>query len=78
MPESIAFVGFDDFELASTLRPSINVLQQPVPQIGCAAAELLFERILGSAEQSSKDARELKMLDTHLILRRSCEGVEAD
>lgn len=72
VPASIALVGFDDFELASTLRPSISVLQQPVQDIGRAATELLFERLLGSGDRSSESTRQLKLLDTHLILRRSC------
>jgi LacI family transcriptional regulator len=78
VPESVALVGFDDFELASTLRPSISVLQQPIQDIGRTATELLFERLLGSGEQSSKGTRQLKVLDTHLILRRSCGCAVAD
>jgi LacI family transcriptional regulator len=78
VPESVALVGFDDFELASTLRPSISVLQQPVQDIGRTATELLFERLLGSGEQSPKGTRQLKVLDTHLILRRSCGCAVAD
>ncbi len=78
VPESIALVGFDDFELASTLRPSITVLQQPVQDIGRTATELLFERLLGSAERPLNTVRQLKSLDTHLILRRSCGCRVAD
>lgn len=76
VPDSIALIGFDDFELASTLRPSISVLQQPVQDIGRTATELLFEQLLSTAERPSKATRRLKLLDTHLILRRSC-GCEA-
>jgi len=76
VPKSIALVGFDDFELASTLRPSITVLQQPIEDIGRAATELLFERLLGGAESNLKAARQLKLFDTHLILRGSCGCVE--
>jgi LacI family transcriptional regulator len=72
IPGSIALIGFDDFELASQLRPSISVLQQPAQDIGRTATELLFERLLGTMETASKSARQLKLLDTHLILRGSC------
>src|SRR5258708_10434015 len=50
MPKPIALLGFDDFELATTLRPSVSVVQQPVEDIGRVAAELLFENLLGSSK----------------------------
>src|SRR3569833_1778955 len=40
IPKTIALLGFDDFELASTVRPSISVIQQPVEEIFRVAAEL--------------------------------------
>lgn len=75
VPQSIALLGFDDFELASTVRPSISVIQQPVEEIGRRAAEILFEKLFdqrktGSAD-SSKQARQIK-LKTCLIQRSSC------
>lgn len=80
VPESIALVGFDDFELASTLRPSITVLQQPVEEIGRAATELLFEQLLGKHGRRSKESNGAKQLtlETHLIRRRSCGCVNTD
>jgi LacI family transcriptional regulator len=45
VPSQMALIGFDDFELASTLRPSITVVQQPVEELGHTAAELLFQRL---------------------------------
>jgi LacI family transcriptional regulator len=75
VPQSIALLGFDDFELASTLRPSISVVRQPVEEIGRVAAELLFEQLLGGHTgglhtQSSRTRR--VMLDSCLIQRSSC------
>ena len=80
VPESVALVGFDDFELASTLRPSISVLQQPVEEIGRAATELLFEQLLGNHGRRSKEANGAKQLtlDTHLIRRSSCGCLQQD
>jgi LacI family transcriptional regulator, galactose operon repressor len=75
VPESIALLGFDDFELASTVRPSISVIQQPVEEIGRRAAELLFDQLLGErkagAPAASKHALQIK-LQTRLIQRSSC------
>jgi LacI family transcriptional regulator len=55
IPGSVALLGYDDFELAATLRPSISVVQQPVEEIGRIAAELLFERML-DPQTSSRPA----------------------
>jgi LacI family transcriptional regulator len=44
---TLAFVGFDDFELADLLTPGITVVAQDVARLGRAAAELLFRRLAG-------------------------------
>lgn len=75
IPKGIALLGFDDFELASTVRPSISVVQQPVEEIGRIAAELLFEKFLGE-RKAGLPARFKRMqrvtLETRLIPRTSC------
>jgi LacI family transcriptional regulator len=75
VPESIALLGFDDFELASTVRPSISVIEQPVEEIGRRAAEILFEQLFDEHKTaptaSSQPARQIK-LKTRLIQRHSC------
>jgi LacI family transcriptional regulator len=75
IPQSIALLGFDDFELASTLRPSISVVQQPVEEIGRKAAELLFDQLLegrkSAATAAQKQPLQIK-LQTRLIRRSSC------
>jgi LacI family transcriptional regulator len=75
VPDSVALLGFDDFELASTVRPSITVVQQPVEEMGRIAAELLFEQLLdgnkAGAQSRSKRTRQVK-LETRLIKRNSC------
>jgi LacI family transcriptional regulator len=43
----LAFVGFDDFELADVLSPGVTVVAQDVGRLGRAAAELLFRRLAG-------------------------------
>ena len=75
MPKPMALLGFDDFELATMLRPSVSVVQQPVEDMGRTAAELLFEKFLGApngaaATRATRTRRVL--LDTHLIRRSSC------
>lgn len=75
VPKTVALLGFDDFELASTVRPSISVVQQPVEEIGRVAAELLFEQLLGPRNTripgKSKRPRQV-VLETRLVQRSSC------
>ena len=44
---SLAFAGFDDFELADLLSPGVTVVAQDVARLGRGAAELLFRRLAG-------------------------------
>lgn len=69
VPEDIAFVGFDDFDVADVLQPSLTVVRQPVEQIGEVGAELLFKRI-ESGQISTKGKR--ITLPLQLVIRRSC------
>lgn len=75
VPQSIALVGFDDFELAAMVRPSISVIQQPVEEIGRRAAEILFDQMMGERKVGSqptpKHGLQLK-LQTQFIQRSSC------
>jgi LacI family transcriptional regulator len=75
IPSTVALLGYDDFELAATVRPSISVVQQPVEEIGRITAELLFEELHGQTRadrpSKSKPARKVQ-LETRLIRRASC------
>jgi LacI family transcriptional regulator len=75
VPKTVALVGFDDFELASAVRPSISVVQQPVEEIGRVTAELLFEQLLGWRNAGlpvhSRRTRQVTF-ETRLIPRSSC------
>ena len=74
VPQSVALLGFDDFELASTVRPSITVIQQPVEEIGRQAAEVLFSQLLDDRKSSGTNPKhplQIKM-QTRLIRRSSC------
>ncbi|MBB6145360.1 LacI family transcriptional regulator [Silvibacterium bohemicum] len=74
VPSRVALLGFDDFELATTLRPAISVVQQPIEDIGRTAAELLFAQLEGASR--TKTSNRLKqnqvILANRLVIRRSC------
>ncbi len=67
VPEDVAFVGFDDFELLSVLRPNLTLVRQPAGDLGRRAAELLFDRIDG---RGPPEFRRL-VLPTELVVRGS-------
>jgi LacI family transcriptional regulator len=75
VPGSVAILGYDDFELAATVRPAITVIRQPIEEMGRVAAELLFEQLQEpgkTAWNSSVDGAKKIRLDTRLIRRESC------
>jgi LacI family transcriptional regulator len=75
IPGSVALLGYDDFELAATVRPTISVIQQPIEEIGRITAELLFEELHNQSrgERSTKPRLARKVqLETRLIRRGSC------
>ncbi|HEX3437507.1 MAG TPA: LacI family DNA-binding transcriptional regulator [Pseudacidobacterium sp.] len=69
VPEEVALVGFDDFELADILHPTLTVVRQPASELGRVAANLLFDRIKRSEfpEEGSR-----VVLPVELVVRRSC------
>ena len=69
IPQQIALVGFDDFDMADIVKPAITVVRQPTEAMGRIAAELLFAR-LTSGEQSNKPQR--IVLPVELVVRQSC------
>jgi LacI family transcriptional regulator len=75
IPARVALLGYDDFALAGTVRPSISVVQQPIEEIGRVATELLFERLLNphaSGGTASSTIPHHIQLKTRLIPRSSC------
>lgn len=67
VPERISLIGFDDFALAATLRPSITVMSQAVAEMARAATRLLLGQINGD----SVAAQQIEIA-AHLIIRQSC------
>jgi LacI family transcriptional regulator len=73
MPEDIAVVGFDDFELAEVLGTPLTAVRQSPTGMARAAAELLFKKIANLREATGAEEQTAKMLfPTELIIRRSC------
>lgn len=75
IPGSVALLGYDDFELASTVRPSISVVEQPIEEIARLAGEVLFDQLPEPREKDRSRVRgkgKLIKLETRLVPRASC------
>lgn len=75
IPDTVALLGYDDFELAATVRPSISVVRQPINEIGRMAAEILFQQLVRKGDRGraldSLVPRQVQ-LSTQLVRRSSC------
>ncbi len=69
VPGQVATAGFDDLDVADVLQPRLTVVRQPVYQIGEAAANLLFRRIL--RQEFPSTGRRI-VLPLELVIRCSC------
>jgi LacI family transcriptional regulator len=67
VPEDIAVVGFGDLPLATVLTPPLTSVHQPIYELGAAAADVLLDRLEGTADRSPAHVE----LQTHLVIRQS-------
>lgn len=67
IPDDISVIGFDDIPEASTTRPALTTVRQPLTEMGSVAAEMLLEYI----ENPDLPTRRV-VLQTELIFRESC------
>ncbi len=67
IPRDLALVGFDDIPLARYLDPPLTTIHLPVTALVSAATEMLFQLIEGQQPEPAN-----MLLDTHLVIRRSC------
>ena len=67
VPEDIAVVGFDDIPPATTSKPPLTTVRQPIQRTGSVAAEMLIDLI----EHPDPQPRRI-VLPTELVIRTSC------
>ncbi len=72
IPEDMAVVCFDDMPWATSLRPPLTSVAQPVQELGRTGAQLLLERI----KDPKRPVRQV-VLATRLIVRASCGALTA-
>ncbi|MGD8457449.1 MAG: LacI family DNA-binding transcriptional regulator [Anaerolineales bacterium] len=67
IPDQVSLIGFDDMAWASSLRPPLTVLAQPVYEMGITAARLLLDRI-----KEAEGPFQRVIFEAKLIIRASC------
>lgn len=66
VPEQVAVVGFDDITPARVHSPPLTTVRQPLEELGRLGALRLMDLLTGQKVEGPE------MLDTELLLRRSC------
>ena len=49
LPEDLDFIGYDNVDLCSIVSPKLEIVEQPMNEMGLRAAELLLARLGGDA-----------------------------
>jgi LacI family transcriptional regulator len=68
IPSQLALIGFDDFQMATLLKPSITVVRQPVAEMSRRAAYILLDQLNTTEPHTTATV----ILTTELIIRESC------
>jgi LacI family transcriptional regulator len=71
MPSEMAFVGFDDFDLAPAIAPPVTTVGQSAVDLSKKAFRMLFGRIESLGDGVERSPEKI-MLPATLIVRGSC------
>ncbi|MEV7429641.1 LacI family DNA-binding transcriptional regulator [Nocardioides sp. NPDC092400] len=66
LPGDLSFVGFDNLDWTTLVRPALTLVEQPVHEIGARAAQRLLERIAGDDQEPRRI-----LLPTSFLVRGS-------
>jgi LacI family transcriptional regulator len=69
IPNDLALVGFDDFDMAEITAPPLTVVRQPAYEMSRAATSLLFDRITRGATPHIGNRI---VLPVEIVIRNSC------
>jgi LacI family transcriptional regulator len=70
IPQRMALLGFDDFDLADTLQPPITVVRQPVEAMAVKAAEMLFEALEKRETRQNPVTLKVELVERGSVLDR--------
>jgi LacI family transcriptional regulator len=70
VPQDIALVGFDDLPFAQYMSPPLTTVHLPAVDLAREASQLLICLL-----QGEQPCRRRTILETHLVVRRSCGAI---
>lgn len=56
LPDEVDFIGYDNVDLCSIVSPKLEIVEQPMDEMGLRAAELLLARLTGDASPAKAAA----------------------
>lgn len=68
VPEDIAVAGFDDIPLARYMDPPLSTVRVPTYDLGARAVEILLHGLRNKNDHT----RQIELVSTELVVRRSC------
>ena len=71
IPQDMALVGFDDFDLAAVVSPPLTAIAQSPVELARRSMTLLLERIQGANEGTRSSPAKI-LLPVKLMIRSSC------
>lgn len=73
IPQDVSVIGFDDTPIASTSKPALTTVRQPIERLGAMAVDVLVSLLQNSIEDNAPVHRIL--ISTELVIRSSCGAV---
>jgi LacI family transcriptional regulator len=70
IPQDVSVIGFDDTPIASTSKPALTTVRQPIERLGAMAVDVLVSLLQNSIEDNAPVHRIL--ISTELVIRSSC------
>ena len=72
IPQDVSLIGFDDFDFADYLEPSLTLIDRPLKTMGEIAGKMLIERIEGKYSGKAR----LVVFPAKLRVNHSCARAE--
>ena len=74
VPQDISVIGYDDTDLAASMRPSLTTIHQPREELSLVTCERLIELIRTRRAGAAPGGARRTLLSPKLVIRQSSEA----
>ena len=74
VPRDIALIGYDDTDLAASIRPSLTTVHQPREELSLVTCERLIELIRTRRDGNGRREARRTLLTPKLVVRETTAG----